>query len=154
MNIFVNVVVIDTEIDWKAYMQEVEGFLNGTRDYRRLEGDTGPLVYVTPFCLPCGSWEPLSPFPNVLAPEFRIQTNLCCFFWLSSVSSLLSHGILYAPGATSFSVLGEVPIFPPHFSLCLVRSLYFGKRPAVYTDLFWAMFCCCAFLTLASKNTG
>ena len=34
----------DTEIDWKAYMQEVEGFLNGTTDYYKLKGDTGPLV--------------------------------------------------------------------------------------------------------------
>ena len=37
----------DTEIDWEAYMQEVEGFLNGTYDYTKLEGATGPLVYVT-----------------------------------------------------------------------------------------------------------
>lgn len=35
---------LDTEIDWIAYMQEVEGFLNGTRDYTQLKGDTGPLV--------------------------------------------------------------------------------------------------------------
>lgn len=34
----------DTEIDWQAYMQEVEGFANGTRDYTQLRGDTGPLV--------------------------------------------------------------------------------------------------------------
>ena len=49
------IVYTDTEIDWKAYMQEVEGFLNGTRDYDRLEGDTGPLVYVAPLqeLFPC-----------------------------------------------------------------------------------------------------
>lgn len=34
----------DTEIDWKAYMQEVEGFINGTFNYYELKGDTGPLV--------------------------------------------------------------------------------------------------------------
>ncbi|KHJ45513.1 ALG3 protein [Trichuris suis] len=34
-----------TEIDWKAYMQQAEGFLNGTHDYSALRGDTGPLVY-------------------------------------------------------------------------------------------------------------
>jgi len=34
----------DTEIDWKAYMQEVEGVINGTYDYSKLGGDTGPLV--------------------------------------------------------------------------------------------------------------
>ncbi|KRX43185.1 Dol-P-Man:Man(5)GlcNAc(2)-PP-Dol alpha-1,3-mannosyltransferase [Trichinella murrelli] len=35
----------DTEIDWLAYMQQVEGFINGTFDYTLLKGDTGPLVY-------------------------------------------------------------------------------------------------------------
>jgi len=38
-----------TEIDWKAYMQEVEGFWNGTTDYELLKGDTGPLVYPAGF---------------------------------------------------------------------------------------------------------
>lgn len=38
-----------TEIDHRAYMQEVEGFLQGERDYRKLRGDTGPLVYPAAF---------------------------------------------------------------------------------------------------------
>ncbi|KAL6427996.1 hypothetical protein ACFW04_008414 [Cataglyphis niger] len=46
--IIVNILVIEnvsyTEIDWRAYMQEVEGFLNGTMDYSKLRGDTGPLT--------------------------------------------------------------------------------------------------------------
>ena len=46
----------DTEIDWVAYMQEVEGVLNGTFDYTQLKGDTGPLVYVGchSSCAPAG----------------------------------------------------------------------------------------------------
>ncbi|KAI4810230.1 hypothetical protein KUCAC02_019071 [Chaenocephalus aceratus] len=38
-----------TEIDWKAYMDEVEGVINGTYDYTKLKGDTGPLVYPAGF---------------------------------------------------------------------------------------------------------
>lgn len=38
-----------TEIDWKAYMQEVEGYLSGERNYELIRGDTGPLVYPAGF---------------------------------------------------------------------------------------------------------
>lgn len=40
--VFLNAFIIErvkyTEIDWRAYMQEVEGFLNGTIDYKELKG--------------------------------------------------------------------------------------------------------------------
>lgn len=45
----VNVSLSDTEIDWRAYMQEVEGYLSGERNYYSLGGDTGPLVYPAGF---------------------------------------------------------------------------------------------------------
>jgi len=49
LELVINVIVINkvryTEIDWIAYMQEVEGVKNGTYDYAQLKGDTGPLVY-------------------------------------------------------------------------------------------------------------
>ncbi|KAK4687461.1 hypothetical protein P7C73_g2664, partial [Tremellales sp. Uapishka_1] len=35
----------DTKIDWPAYMQQVSAFLDGERDYSKIEGETGPLVY-------------------------------------------------------------------------------------------------------------
>ncbi|XP_045510603.1 lethal(2)neighbour of tid protein 2 [Colias croceus] len=51
--LILNVLIVErvpyTEIDWKAYMQECEGFLNGTWDYSKLRGDTGPLVYPAGF---------------------------------------------------------------------------------------------------------
>ena len=34
-----------TEIDWVAYMQQIEIFLGGERDYVKIRGQTGPLVY-------------------------------------------------------------------------------------------------------------
>jgi len=39
LNIFVVHRVNYTEIDWIAYMQECEGFLNGTTDYSLLKGN-------------------------------------------------------------------------------------------------------------------
>ena len=35
--------IIDTEIDWKTYMKQVEQFLEGERDYAVIKGPTGPL---------------------------------------------------------------------------------------------------------------
>ncbi|KAL4866359.1 hypothetical protein BDV12DRAFT_137520 [Aspergillus spectabilis] len=34
-----------TEIDWTTYMQQIRLYLSGERDYTRIEGSTGPLVY-------------------------------------------------------------------------------------------------------------
>ena len=31
----------DTEIDWRAYVQQVEQYRNGERDYTLIKGDTG-----------------------------------------------------------------------------------------------------------------
>lgn len=40
-----NEFLTDTEIDWTTYMQQIEIYLKGERDYRNIEGSTGPLVY-------------------------------------------------------------------------------------------------------------
>ncbi|PWA48797.1 asparagine-linked glycosylation 3 [Artemisia annua] len=38
-----------TKIDWDAYLSQVNGFIEGERDYSNLKGDTGPLVYPAGF---------------------------------------------------------------------------------------------------------
>jgi hypothetical protein len=35
----------DTEIDWTAYVQQVTQYIAGERDYTKIYGGTGPLVY-------------------------------------------------------------------------------------------------------------
>lgn len=45
LNFFFVSAKIDTEIDWIAYMQQVEQYLDGERDYTLIKGLTGPLVY-------------------------------------------------------------------------------------------------------------
>jgi alpha-1,3-mannosyltransferase len=37
--------LIDTEIDWQAYMQQIDQYVSGERDYTKIYGGTGPLVY-------------------------------------------------------------------------------------------------------------
>jgi alpha-1,3-mannosyltransferase len=41
--------VFYTEIDWAAYMEEVDFWLDGEYDYRKIYGNTGPLVYPAGF---------------------------------------------------------------------------------------------------------
>ena len=37
--------LIDTEIDWVAYMEQVAQYLGGERNYEAIKGGTGSLVY-------------------------------------------------------------------------------------------------------------
>lgn len=52
LNIFIVMRIKYTEIDWVAYMQECEGFLNGTTDYSQLKGKSFiQFVSTSSFCM-------------------------------------------------------------------------------------------------------
>ena len=42
-DIYSNYLKIDTEIDWKAYMDEVAGAMYTSLDYTKLRGETGKI---------------------------------------------------------------------------------------------------------------
>lgn len=46
LNVFIIENVSYTEIDWKAYMQEVQYVLNGTLDYKLIKGKLNPMLYI------------------------------------------------------------------------------------------------------------
>lgn len=53
----------DTEIDWSTYMQQVELFINGERNYSLVKGNTGPIVCGFAFTDPmCGTTPDLAIF--------------------------------------------------------------------------------------------
>jgi len=74
--VIVNIVPY-TEIDWKAYMDEVEGVVNGTYDYTLLKGDTGPLVYPAGFVYLFGAFYYATDYgANIL----RAQYMFCALY--------------------------------------------------------------------------
>ena len=88
----------DTEIDWVAYMQEVDGWAkDGHTDYLELRGGTGPLVYPAGFlyvyralqllvgdggysvaAVRCAQWAFLALYLATLAVVMRIYERARC----------------------------------------------------------------------------
>lgn len=95
----------DTEIDWVAYMQEVEGWLGGEYDYTQLRGDTGPLPY------PAG-------FLYVFA-ALRWATNDGQSIWAAQWIFL---GIYLATVAAVLVIYGRARCCPPWVAILVCAS--------------------------------
>eukprot|EP01113_Clastostelium_recurvatum_P036561 TRINITY_DN5231_c0_g1_i2.p1 TRINITY_DN5231_c0_g1~~TRINITY_DN5231_c0_g1_i2.p1 ORF type:complete len:419 (+),score=60.15 TRINITY_DN5231_c0_g1_i2:1-1257(+) len=120
-----------TEIDWKAYMQEVQGYLLGERDYKRLEGDTGPLVY------PAG-------FVYLYSFLFRITeqgANIKLAQYLFGVVYILFTGVVFALYGRS----GRVPpwVLVPLVLSKRIHSIFVLR---LFNDVFAMLLCYVAIL--------
>ncbi|KAL3648014.1 hypothetical protein CASFOL_008982 [Castilleja foliolosa] len=74
-----------TKIDWDAYMSQVSGFLGGERDYSKLEGDTGPLVYPAGFLYIYSAIQYVTG-GQVTLPSYFVWHTLYCESWDGSIN--------------------------------------------------------------------
>ncbi|CAK9785734.1 ALG3-domain-containing protein [Cutaneotrichosporon oleaginosum] len=80
-----------TKIDWPAYMQQVDMFLAGERDYSKIEGETGPLVYPALHLYIYTALHQLLPVPRERAAQW---------IWLAveQATLLLAAAVYYLAG--------------------------------------------------------
>ncbi|KAI1719727.1 ALG3 protein [Ditylenchus destructor] len=104
-----------TEIDWETYMQQVKVYINGERNYTKIEGPTGPIVY------PAGHFISVSVKMNLLlfAPAvffiLLISTNLRRTIWLLTVCAIVQVAI-----AWNFLTYDPIAYFKRAFELSRV----------------------------------
>ena len=92
--------MIDTEIDWKAYIQQVEQYRNGERDYTLIKGDTG--------------WTPKSGLLFLfLAAKFGCQV-----LWFT-LQRIYSYTTLYTSSRTKEGISLSLNVLLP---LCTLAS--------------------------------
>ena len=88
---------VDTEIDWRAYIQQVEQYRNGERDYTLIKGDTGWTACVGPipprllslddrsFGLPCSAFVHIQrSLPHHRQRNRHLRRSMyirCCVSW-------------------------------------------------------------------------
>ncbi|KAE9554455.1 hypothetical protein FO519_002329 [Halicephalobus sp. NKZ332] len=76
-----------TEIDWSTYMQQTELFLNGERNYSKIDGDTGPVVY------PAGHLWLYSLFYYVTNEGKNIIGGQICFLYVYLLNQIAIYWI-------------------------------------------------------------
>ncbi|XP_010335940.3 dol-P-Man:Man(5)GlcNAc(2)-PP-Dol alpha-1,3-mannosyltransferase isoform X3 [Saimiri boliviensis] len=142
-----------TEIDWKAYMAQVEGVINGTYDYTQLRGDTGPLVYPAGFVyIFMGLY-----YATGRGTDIRMAQNIFAMLYLAT---LLLVFLIYHQTC-------KVPPFVFFFMCCAsyrVHSIFVLRLfndPVAMVLLFlsinlllaqrWGWGCCCFSLAVSVK---
>ncbi|XP_045395759.1 dol-P-Man:Man(5)GlcNAc(2)-PP-Dol alpha-1,3-mannosyltransferase isoform X2 [Lemur catta] len=142
-----------TEIDWKAYMAQVEGVINGTYDYTQLQGDTGPLVYPAGFVyIFMGLY-----YATGRGTDIRMAQNIFAVLYLAT---LLLVFLIYHQTC-------KVPPFVFFFMCCAsyrVHSIFVLRLfndPVAMVLLFlsinlllaqrWSWGCCCFSLAVSVK---
>jgi alpha-1,3-mannosyltransferase len=78
-----------TEIDWVAYMEEVDFWLDGEYDYRKIYGNTGPLVYPAGFLYLFGALQWLTD-----RQVTRAQIFFLVFYVLAQATVMLLYTIV------------------------------------------------------------
>ncbi|WVW84139.1 hypothetical protein I302_106168 [Kwoniella bestiolae CBS 10118] len=101
-----------TKIDWPAYIQQVEMFLNGERDYSKIEGETGPLVYPALHLYIYAAFYKLLPSIDSIRPAQYIFLG----FYITTL--LLVSTIYYLSGKTKH--YPQILLIP----LCLSKRLH------------------------------
>eukprot|EP00945_MAST-04E_sp_MAST-4E-sp1_P007942 g7942.t1 len=109
-----------TEIDWRAYMQEVEGpFVRGDWNYTNLRGDTGPLVYPAGFVYlyeglrRVVNWDPVTELISDSQANAAIQKGQ----WIFMGIYLLGQALVLAIYATA-----RPKRVPPYVGILLCLS--------------------------------
>jgi len=124
-----------TKIDWDAYMQQVEAFLGGERDYEAIRGDTGPLVYPAGF--------------------LYVFTALKLITGGNVLPAQILFGVLYlANMAVCFAVYiaaGSVPVWSL-LLLCLSKRYHSIFMLRLFNDCFAMFFCFVAVLLYQKRR--
>jgi alpha-1,3-mannosyltransferase len=123
----------DTEIDWQAYMQQVSQFKAGERDYMKMYGGTGPLVYPAGFLyvfsilhtvtnggenIRLGTSSPL--FPTC------VETSADLFLFVLLPAQYIFLGFYLITIATVLAIYYRARVLPPWAAvlLCVSKRLH------------------------------
>ncbi|XP_051047110.1 dol-P-Man:Man(5)GlcNAc(2)-PP-Dol alpha-1,3-mannosyltransferase isoform X2 [Phodopus roborovskii] len=143
----------DTEIDWKAYMAQVEGVINGTYDYTQLKGDTGPLVYPAGFVYTfmvlyyaTGQGTDIPMAQNIFAVLYLV--NLLLVFLIYHQTSKVPPFVFFFMCCASYRVhsIFVLRLFNDPVAMAL---LFLSIN--LFLAHYWGWGCCCFSLAVSVK---